>query len=116
MMSILSQATAARQVRRRWVSGAGISCSDPIGYRDQVQKQFLCLNRGAFRQGDTFCVVIRFDDNLVEHLRVIKDGDALRIGLKPNLPAILRATLQAEGAMPELAALDLSGATLPSMA
>ena len=36
------------------------------------------------RQGDTFGVVIRVDDNLVEHLRVLKQGSTLKIGLKPE--------------------------------
>jgi hypothetical protein len=62
-------------------------------------------------QGDTFSVVVRADDNLVEYLQVIKEGDTLQIGLKPNHPDIRGATLQAEVTMPGLAGLDMSGSS-----
>jgi hypothetical protein len=61
-------------------------------------------------QGDSFSVVIRFDDNLVEHLQVAKQGNTLKIGLKPGRFYNLRdATLEADVTMPELTGLDLSG-------
>jgi hypothetical protein len=56
-------------------------------------------------------VVIRVDDNLVEYLQVVKEGNTLQIGLKPNHPEIRRATLEAEVTMPELTGLDLTGAS-----
>jgi hypothetical protein len=62
-------------------------------------------------QGDSFSVVIRADDNLVEHLLVVKEGSTLKIGLKPNSPDIRSATLQAEVTMPELDGLDMRGAS-----
>jgi hypothetical protein len=62
------------------------------------------------RQGDTFSVVVRADDNLVEYLQVVKRGNTLQIGLVPNPPTIRSATLQAEVTMPELTELDISGA------
>jgi hypothetical protein len=61
-------------------------------------------------QGDSFSVVIQVDDNIVKHLEVVKQGDTLRIGLKPGRSYNVRsATLQAEVTMPELRRLDLSG-------
>ncbi len=61
-------------------------------------------------QGETFRVVIRADDNLVEHLQVVKEGNTLRIGLKPGRSyTLIDSTLEAEVTMPELAAADLSG-------
>jgi hypothetical protein len=62
-------------------------------------------------QGDTFSVVVRADDNIVKYLQVVKLGNTLQIGLEPNHPDIRSATLQAEVTMPELAGLDLSGAS-----
>jgi len=62
-------------------------------------------------QGESFSVVIRADDNLVEHLQVVKEGSTLKIGLKPNSPDIRSATLTAEITMPELTGLDLSGSS-----
>ena len=63
-------------------------------------------------QGESFNVVIRVDDNLVEHLQVVKQGSTLKIGLKPNRDYTIRnATMEAEVTMPELTRLDLSGAS-----
>jgi hypothetical protein len=61
-------------------------------------------------QGENFRVVIRVDDNLVEHLNVVKQGSTLKIGLDPNRSyTITNATMEAEVTMPELIGLELSG-------
>jgi hypothetical protein len=63
-------------------------------------------------QGDSFRVVVRVDDNLVEDLEVVKQGDTLKIGLVPDpLRNIRNATMEAEVTMPELTGLELSGAS-----
>ena len=63
-------------------------------------------------QGESFSVIIRVDDNLVEHLQVVKQGSTLKIGLKPNRDYTIRdATMQAEVTMPELTGLDLSSSS-----
>jgi len=58
-------------------------------------------------QGDSFTVVIQVDDNLVRHLRVVKQDSTLKIGLDRNR-SYKDATLKAEVTMPELTGLDLS--------
>ena len=61
-------------------------------------------------QGDTFRVVIRADDNLVDHVEVVKEGSTLKLGLKPGRSyALIDSTLEAEVTMPELTGADLSG-------
>ena len=63
-------------------------------------------------QGDSFRVVIRIDDNLVQHLQVVKQGATLKIGLKPGRGYNIRnATREAEVTMPVLTGLELSGAS-----
>ncbi|MGD2148319.1 MAG: head GIN domain-containing protein [Anaerolineae bacterium] len=63
------------------------------------------------RQGETFSVVVRVDDNLLGKLAVEKRGSTLHIGLKPGLGLSLQdVTQEAEVTMPELAGLELSGA------
>ncbi len=51
-------------------------------------------------QGDTFSVVVRVDDNLVQYLRVVKQDNTLKIGLEPDRTYV--GTLRAEVTMPEL--------------
>jgi len=63
-------------------------------------------------QSDTFSVIVRVDDNLVEHLNVVRQGNTLKIGFKPGTAFAFRnATLEAIVTMPELTGLDLSGAS-----
>lgn len=63
-------------------------------------------------QGESFSVVIRVDDNLVEHLHVVKQGNTLKIGLDPTRDFnISNATMEAKVTMPELTSLDLSGSS-----
>jgi hypothetical protein len=67
-------------------------------------------------QGDTFSVVIRVDDNLVDYLRVTKQGSTLNIGLRPGRSYNLReVTLEADVTMPELTGLGLSGGSRGSV-
>ena len=61
-------------------------------------------------QGETFSVVVRLDDNLLQYLEVVKRGSTLKIGLTTN--RIVRdSTQEAEVTMPGLTGLDLSGAS-----
>jgi hypothetical protein len=63
-------------------------------------------------RSDAFRVVVHVDDNLREHISVVKRGRTLLIGLKRGERYRLRnATLQAEVAMPELAGIRLGGAS-----
>lgn len=59
-------------------------------------------------QGEAFSVVLRVDDNIVEHLQVVKQGNTLKIGLQPGRAYnIHNATMAADVTMPELTRLDL---------
>jgi hypothetical protein len=65
------------------------------------------------RQGETFSVVVRVDDNLLDYLIVKKSGSTLKLGLKTGLTVGLQNTTQeARVTMPELTGLALSGAVL----
>jgi len=63
-------------------------------------------------QGESYSVLVRVDDNLVEHLNVVKQGNTLKIGLKPNRNYTVRnATLEAEVSMPALSGVEASGSS-----
>jgi len=62
------------------------------------------------RQGEPTSVVIRANDNLIEEVRVVKEGSTLKIGLKPGSSYNLQnVTLEADVTMPVLAEADLWG-------
>lgn len=63
-------------------------------------------------QSESYGVVVRVDDNIVQHLQVVMRGSTLEIGLKPgNTYNINDATLEAEVSLPELTGLELSGSS-----
>lgn len=61
-------------------------------------------------RSDSYSTVLRVDDNIVEYLNVIKEGDTLKIYLDPNY-TYEDVTLEADITMPDLEAVDLSGAS-----
>jgi hypothetical protein len=66
-------------------------------------------------QGETFSVVVRIDDNLLQYLEVVKQGSTLKIGLKTD--RITRdSTLEAEVTLPGLTRLDLRAASQATIA
>lgn len=60
--------------------------------------------------GDAFSVVVRVDDNLVEHLAVEQEGGRVRVGLEQGTVAT-RATMEVDITMPRLTWLNASGAS-----
>ncbi len=66
--------------------------------------------RAKIRQGDSFEVTIRVDDNLVQYLDVRQTGTTAHIGFKPGT-GIMRGTMEVDVTMPQLVSLKLSGAS-----
>jgi serine/threonine-protein kinase len=71
--------------------------------------------RAEIIQGSGFKVVTMTDDNVLDHLRVVKDGSALTIGLEPHRTYRLKQPLKAEITLPVLEGLDLTGASRTSI-
>jgi hypothetical protein len=68
--------------------------------------------QATVRQGESFGVVIRIDDNLERYLQVEQDGQTLEIGLDSDqTPLIGSWTSEAEITMPALASLEIGGAS-----
>lgn len=98
--------------------GTTITGSGNVVSREEQITGFEKLESGwAFHieitQGETFKVVVRVDDNLLEHVQVSKQDSTLFIGLKEGSRQlnIKDATLEATITMPALAGLELSGAS-----
>lgn len=110
LIALLAGCTLAEKLTSITGSGNVVTQEEDITGFDKVDgSQAFKVD---IRQGDTFKVVIRIDDNLVEHLEVVKEGKTLKIGLKPGrIYNIRQATMEAEVTMPELTGLELSGAS-----
>jgi len=65
-------------------------------------------------QGESFAVVLRVDENALEHLDVVTQGGTLKIGLKSGTTTAFSTTgltLEATVTLPELTGVELSGAS-----
>jgi eukaryotic-like serine/threonine-protein kinase len=67
--------------------------------------------RAEVTQATGFKVITSADDNVLEDVRVVKEGSTLRIGLAPGKSFRLKSPLKAEITLPALDGLDLSGAS-----
>jgi hypothetical protein len=70
----------------------------------------------AFRitvtRGETFSVVVRMDEEVEDYVLVEKSGDTLKLGLDPDhIYNLSNVTMEADVTMPDLRAVDLSGAS-----
>ncbi len=82
------------------------------------QEQFTGFDRleigyafhATIRQGDSFAVTVRVDDNLVQYLDVRQTGTTLHVGFRPGT-MIVRGTMEVDVTMPQLGSLALSGAS-----
>jgi hypothetical protein len=60
------------------------------------------------QQGETFSVIVRADDNMIDHVQITKQGSTLNIGLKPGWVYKKKdVTLEAVITMPDLNRIDL---------
>jgi hypothetical protein len=69
---------------------------------------------GTITQGESYSVVVRIDDNLVESLMAEQDGNRVNIGLEPNA-LVRRGTLEVDITLPSLTVLEVSGASQAQM-
>jgi hypothetical protein len=94
------------------ISGSGNVVPQEYGLADFEQVDVSHAFDVKIIRGESYSVVVLVDDNLVEHLEVVKQGDTLRIGLKPLQAYTVRnATMEAEVTMPELTGVEASGAS-----
>ncbi len=91
--------------------GSGKLQTQPFNYADFTEVQIGNAFQVEIAQASTFSVVVTTDDNLFEHLRVVKQGNALRIFYTPNANVRPSSGAKATITLPTLTRLNLSGAT-----
>jgi serine/threonine-protein kinase len=67
--------------------------------------------RAQITRGDAFKVMTSSDDNVIEHLQVVKEGKTLKIGLQPHKNYRLKEPLKAEIVLPILDGLEVHDAS-----
>jgi hypothetical protein len=107
---LLSGCGLMDQLSEAMIEGSGVIVSQEYDFTDFDAVDLSHAFQGTITQGDTFSVVVRVDDNLVDRLQVEQNGNTVRIGLE-NLSVTNNATLEADIILPRLVQLDTSGAS-----
>jgi serine/threonine-protein kinase len=92
------------------VTGSGQLVTKELNLADFTGVDISSAFTVEITQGAAFKVSITTDDNVMEHIKVTKEGSALKIGMTPN-QAYRNVTLKAAITMPTLQAVNLAGAT-----
>jgi serine/threonine-protein kinase len=92
------------------ITGSGVAASKTWDVRDFDSVQIGSTFRARISQGAAYQVTTSADDNILDHIRVAKEGSLLKIGLESGSYSV-RSPLTAEITLPALVALDLSGAS-----
>jgi len=92
------------------VTGSGKLASWDFDYRNFTKIEAGYAFDIEVIRGDSYLVSITVDDNLYEYLDITKNGDTLRIRLKPTY-IYTNVTRKATINLPDLESLDLSGAS-----
>lgn len=98
------------------VIGSGDLVTRQFSIEDFDHLQISSAFKAKVTQGDAYVVEVTVDDNLEQYLDVGKQGDTLKVGLKPGLRLTLnRTTMQATITMPKLRGVEGSGASQVSL-
>lgn len=92
------------------VVGSGRLKTENMDFSDFTRVEVGSAFEVKIVQSDSFSVSITADDNLFDYIQVSKSGSTLKIGVEPTV-MFRSATHRAEITMPELFALELSGAS-----
>jgi len=92
------------------LTGSGTVVTQTYDFTDFDEVELGHAFNAVITQGDTYSVVVRVDDNLVDRLLVEQDGNRVKIGLQPTT-LVTRATMEAEITLPRLSWLNASGAS-----
>ena len=91
------------------LDGSGVIASQAYDFSDFSEIELSQAFQATITRGDTYSVVVRIDDNLVDRLLVVQDGNRISIGLVQNT-LLGQATLEADVTLPALTRLNASGA------
>jgi hypothetical protein len=92
------------------VEGSGVIATQEYDFSDFNEVELSHAFQGTISRGDSFSVVVRIDDNLVDRLRVEQTGNRIFIGLEQTV-LTGQATLEADVTLPALTRVHTSGAS-----
>jgi len=94
----------------RILTGSGNLQTKEYTFRDFTSVEISSAFEFHISQASSYKVSITADDNVLEKLEIIKEGNTLKIALKPMV-ILGSVTLEAEVTMPQLHGLAVSGAS-----
>ena len=94
--------------------GSGNLETEEYSFSDFKKVEIGSAFKFDIKRSDTYSVSITADDNVINHVRVSKSGDTLKIGMSTFGP-LGSVTLEADVTLPQLVGLEISGASRGSI-
>ena len=110
LMVVLLISVGLGGCRGRVIKGSGNLDTQDFNFSGFIRVEVSHAFEVEITQSSSYSVSITANDNLFEYIQVSKEGETLKIRLKPTI-TFGSVTLRAKITMPELYELDLSGAT-----
>jgi len=92
------------------LTGSGNLKTEEYIFSDFNKVEISSAFKFEISKSSSYSVSVTADDNIIEKVRVTKEGDILKIGLQPFI-RLGSVTLRANVVMPQLHGLDVSGAS-----
>jgi len=92
------------------LTGSGNLKTEDYTFSDFKKVEISSAFEFEISKSSSYSVSVTADDNIIEKVQVTKEGDTLKIGLKPFI-RLGSVTLRANVDMPQLHGLDISGAS-----
>jgi RNA polymerase sigma factor (sigma-70 family) len=92
------------------IRGSGKEVTQELKIADFTSVNVESIFHVEVTQGKAFRVAVTTDDNVVSHIKVAKDGSALKVGLTDGTHNFENVTLKAVITMPTLEGLNVTGA------
>ena len=92
------------------LTGSGNLKTEEYSFSDFNKVEISSAFNFEISKSSSYSVSVTADDNIIEKVRVTKEGDILKIGLQPFI-RLGSVTLRANVVMPQLHGLDVSGAS-----
>ncbi len=91
--------------------GSGNVVTEDYEFADFASVEVLNVLDAEIVQSDSYSVTIRADDNILDLIKVSKNGETLSVRMRQGFTISTEVTLEARITMPDLEALGLSGAS-----
>lgn len=92
------------------INGSGFLVNNSLSYSDFTKVETGFAFESTIRQDSLYSILVKTDDNIVDYLRIFKEGSTLKVLMDEN-KSYRNVTLKIDITMPDIENINLSGAS-----